>query len=146
MAGGMMSQAMMGNPGMKEALEKNWEELRNLEGVPVRTITQMVTVPAGMEFDADAVLAAEGQPLEAGDMPSGMDAAMGALGRRMGGMLGRRNREEAEQEAPAGPTAQTITMRSVSSIEEIDTGALSDDLFQPPPDYTERQPEWMRGG
>jgi hypothetical protein len=146
MASGMMGPAMMGNPDMKEAFEKNWEEMKNMEGVPVRTTTHMVTVPAGMEFDPDAVLAAEDQPLEAGDMPSGMDAAMGALGRRMGGMLGRGNREEADPEAPAGPTTQTITMRSVSTIEEIDTGALSDDLFQPPPDYTERQPEWMRGG
>jgi hypothetical protein len=98
-----------------------------------------------MDFDADAVLAAEGQPLEAGDMPSGMDAAMEAM-RRMGGMPGRRNREEAEPEAPAGPTTQTITMRSVSSIEEIKTEPLPDDLFQPPPEYTERQPDWMRGG
>ena len=64
----------------------------------------------------------------------------------MGGILGRRNREEEEPEAPAGPTTQTITMRSVSTIEEIETGSLSDDLFRPPPEYTERQPEWMRGG
>lgn len=146
MAGGMMGQSMMGNPSMKEAFEKNWEAMRNMEGVPVRTVTQMVTVPAGMEFDADAVLAAEGQPLEAGEMPSGMDAAMEALGRRMGGVLGRRNQEREEPEAPTGPTAQTITMRSVSTVEEIKTGPLPDDLFHPPADYTERQPEWMRGG
>ena len=145
MAGGM-SQFMMGNPNMKEAFEKNWEEMKNMEGVPVRTTTHMVTVPAGMEFDPDAVLAAEGKPLEAGEMPSMAEAARGALGRTMGGILGRRNREEGEPEAPAGPTTQTITMRSVSTIEEIETGSLSDDLFRPPPEYTERQPEWMRGG
>jgi hypothetical protein len=114
--------------------------------VPVRTTTHMVTVPAGMEFDPGAVLAAEDQPLEAGEMPSMAEAARGALGRAMGGMLGRRNREEADPEIPAGPTTQTITMRSVSSIEDIKTEPLPDDLFQPPPEYTERQPEWMRGG
>jgi hypothetical protein len=145
MAGGM-SQLMMGNANMKEAFEKNWEEMKNMEGVPVRTTTHMVTVPAGMEFDPGAVLAAEDQPLEAGEMPSMAEAARGALGRAMGGMLGRRNREEADPEIPAGPTTQTITMRSVSSIEDIKTEPLPDDLFQPPPEYTERQPEWMRGG
>jgi hypothetical protein len=150
MAGGMAG-AMMGNPGMREALEKNAEVMKDLEGVPVRTVTHMVTVPAGMEFDPDAVLAAEDQPLESGDMPSAEDmargAARGAMSRRLGGLLGRRNQEPQEEpDAPAGPAAQTITMRSSSTIQEIKTTSLSEDLFQPPPDYTERQPEWMRGG
>jgi hypothetical protein len=145
MAGGM-GQVMMGNPDMKEAFEKNWEEMKNMEGVPVRTTTHMVNVPGEMAFDPEAVLASEGQPLETGEMPSMAEAARGALGRRMGDILGRRNREEGEPEAPVGPTVQTITMRSVSTIEEIETGSLSDDLFRPPPDYTERRPEWIRGG
>jgi len=146
----LMSQALAGNPNMKDALETNWAEMKDMEGVPVRTVTHMVSVPAGMEFDPDAVLAAADQPLEAGEMPSAQDAAMeaakGAMGRRLGGLLGRGKKEEKEPEAPTGPAVQTITMRSVSTIEEIRTDALPDDLFQPPANYTERRPEWMKGG
>ena len=74
------------------------------------------------------------------------EAAGGAMGRRLGGLFGRRNKEEEKPEAPAGPTAQSITMRTISTIGEIETGSLPDDLFQPPPDYTERQPDWVKGG
>jgi hypothetical protein len=146
---GAMSQAMMGNPDMKKAMEQNREEMKNVEGVAVRTVTQFVSVPAGMEFDPDAVLTAEDQPLPTSEMPSVADAAKeaagGALGRRLGGLLGRRNQEREEPETPTGPTTQSITMRSISTIQEINTGSLPDDLFQPPPDYTERQPDWMKG-
>ena len=146
---GLMSQAMAGNPNMKEAFQKNWEEMKDMEGVPVRTVTHMVSVPAGMAFDPDAVLAAADQPLEAGETPSVQDAAAeaakGAMGRRLGGLLGRGKKEEPKPDAPAGPAVQTITMRSVSTIQDINTDALPDDLFQPPPDYSEHTPDWMKG-
>ncbi len=144
MAGGM-GQIMMGNPNMKEAFEKNFEEMKDVEGVPVRTVAQLVMVPAGMPFDPDAVLAAEDEPLESDEMPSASEMARGAMGRRLGGLLGRRNQEQEESEE-AGPTTQTITMRTTSTIQDIKTTPLSDDIFQPPAGYTERQPEWMRGG
>lgn len=146
---GAMSQALAASPGMQEAFQKNWEEMKDMEGVPVRTVTHMVSVPAGVEFDPNAVLAAADKPLETVDMPSASDvakdAARGAMGRRLGGLMGRRQ-QEAQPEAPAGPATQTITMRAVSTIEEIKTGPLSGDLFQTPPDYKERRPDWARGG
>ena len=146
---GAMAQAMAGNPSFQEAMEKNMAEMKDMEGVPVRTTTHMVSVPAGMEFDAEAVLAAADQPLESVEMPSMADAAReaarGALGRRMGGLLGRRNQEEEEPREPEAPAAQTITMRSVSTLQDIRTESLSADLFQPPAGYEERQPEWLRG-
>ncbi len=148
--GAVMAQAMGGgNASMQEAMEKNMEIMKELGGVPVRTVTHMVSVPAGMEFDAGAVLAAADKPLDAAEGPSAQDAAMAAareaMGGRLGGLLGRGKKEE-EPEAPAGPVGQTITMRTVSTIEGIRTEALPDDLFQPPSNYTEKRPDWMRGG
>ena len=66
------------------------------------------------------------------------------MGSRLGGLPGRQS--QAEAGVPAGPAVQTITMRVVSTLEEIRTAPLPDDLFQPPPDYAERLPEWWRGG
>jgi len=147
--GSAMAQAMGGNSSMQEAMEKNMEIMKDMDGVPVRTVTHMVSVPGGMEFDARAVLAAADKPLEAGEGVSADDAAMAAakeaMGGRLGGLLGRGKKEE-KPEAPAGPARQTITMRTVSTMEGIKTESLSADLFQPPAGYTEKQPEWMRGG
>lgn len=143
------AETFMANPLMKAMMEQGQGGFEGMEGMPVRTVTSFVTVPAGMEFDLEAVLAVADQPLEAGEAMSptelAMEAARGAMGRRLGGLMGR-NREEEEPEAPTGPTSQTITMRSVTHIEEVRTETLSDDLFLPPPDYTEREPDWMRGG
>ena len=145
----LLSQALAGNRYLKGALEKNRAEMQALEGVPVRTVLHTVSVPAGMAFDPDAVLEAADHPLEVGEMPSTPEAAMEMmremLGSRMGGLPGWQIQEE-EEGAPAGPTVQTITMRVVSTLEEIRTDPLPDDLFHPPPDYAERLPEWWRGG
>lgn len=143
------AEAFMANPIMKAMMEKGQDEMKGLEGLPVKTVTSFVNVPAGMDFDLEAVLAAADQPLEAGEAVSpgamAMEAAKGAMGRRLGGLLGRK-REEEKPEAPPGPATQTITIRTVTLMEEIRTEPLSDDLFLPPPDYTETKPDWMKGG
>ena len=111
---------------------------------------------AGYELVADRVLShgltgtqfRVDEPLEAGEGMSMQDAAMqaarGAMGRRLGGLMGR-NRQAEEPEEPTGPTAQSITMRTITLVEDIRTSALSDDLFTPPDGYTERRPDWMGG-
>ncbi len=146
--GAMASQFMAGHPGLAEAFEKNFEEMGKMEGVPVKTVTHVVTVPHGASFDPEAVLAAAGQPLAtSGESLTGQAAAAAAreaMGRISGGLLGRR-RQQAEPEAEA-PAAQSITMRTTALIEELRTGAIADDLFRPPPGYTERKPDWMGGG
>lgn len=152
---GVLSQALAGNPSMQEAIERNWAEMQDaemqdMEGVPVLTVINVVSVPAGAAFDPGAVLDAADQPLEVGELPSTPEAALEMareiLGGLMGGVQGRRSREETEPVIPAGPVAQTITMRSTATLEEIRTDNLPDDLFRPPPDYTERRPPWMKGG
>lgn len=154
--GGMgtaMAQVMAGRPDLKEAMEENLKVMGEMQGVPVRTVVHMVMVPPGMTFDGEAVLAKADEPLSSGmgqaaagaAGEAATDAVRGALSRRMGGLLGRRNQEEEEKPEEVAPE-QTITLRTVTSISDIQTGSLPEDLFQPPAEYQERQPEWMGGG
>lgn len=142
---GLMSQLLAGNPNLKEAIEKNQGEMNGMEGVPVRTVTHLVSVPAGMEFDAEAVLAAADEPLEVDEMPSNPEAARGSMGRALGDLLGRQREGQRDPQGLARPAVQAITMRSTLTIQEIRTDDLPDDLFRPPPNYTERRPPWMGG-
>ena len=154
--GGMgtaMAQVMAGRPDLKEAMEENLKVMGEMQGVPVRTVVHMVMVPPGMTFDGEAVLAKADEPLSSGmgqaaagaAGEAATDAVRGALSRRMGGLLGRRNQEEEEKPEEVAPE-QTITLRTVTSISDIQTGSLPEDLFQPPAEYQERQPERMGGG
>ncbi|MGW8265680.1 MAG: hypothetical protein ACWGSQ_04880 [Longimicrobiales bacterium] len=143
---GLMSGVLAGNPNLMEAIEKNQAEMSGLKGVPVRTVLHLVSVPAGMEFDAEAVLAAADEPLAVDEMPSDPEAARESMERMLGGLLGRERGGRQDPQALAGPAVQAITMRSTTTIQEIRTDALPDDLFRPPPNYAERRPDWMRGG
>jgi hypothetical protein len=119
----------------------------------VKTVSSFVLVPAGMELDWEAVLAAADEPLGSG-MGELMGQAAGrgaeaaardAMSRISGGILGRRG----QQEEPGGqptPGTQSIVMRITSSVEGVQTGPVADDLRRPPSGYEERVPEWMRGG
>lgn len=143
------AMALMANPMIQEMMEEARQEMEGLEGMPVKTVSSFVTVPAGAELDLDAVLAGEGEPLEVEEGMSMQDlareAARGAMGRRLGGLLGQ-NREAEEADVPAGPAVQTITMRTTTLIQDLETRALSEELFQPPAGYAERRPDWLRGG
>jgi hypothetical protein len=143
-----LTQAFSQDPKMRDAFERNMEEMRELEGMPVKTVTSMVLVPVGQEFDPDAVLEAADQPLEAsGGMGDLMGQAAGGAARqalgRMGGMLGRgRNREREEE--PQG--RQSIMTRVTSVLQDVRTSGIPDSLFSPPEGYQEQTPPWMGGG
>ena len=140
-----LQQAFASDPRMKEAFETSMEEMKELEGMAVKTVSSFVMVPAGMELDRDAVLAAIDQPLGSG-MGDLMGQAAGrgardAVGRIAGGILGRRRQQQEEPQAEAA--TQTIMMRITSTVEDVQTGPVSDDLRRPPSDYEEKAPEWM---
>lgn len=142
-----LQQAFAQDPRMREAFEKNMEEMSQLRGIPVKTVTSMVMVPTDQAFDAEAVVAASDEPLSAGaggllGQAAGA-AASGAAREAMGrvsGMFGRRNREE-KKPAEAAP-AQSIFMRITSLLEDVQTSGVPDSVFQPPADYTEGSPPW----
>ena len=139
--GGGMAAAFASDPRMQEAFEQNKGALGDLEGLALKTVSTFVTVPAGMEFDAEAILAGMDEPLASGE---GMDAgaAAAAAMKSLGGMFGRRGQEEEDEE---GPQVQSIMMRTISTIEDIRTSGIADDLFQIPEGYTKIDPG-MGGG
>jgi len=145
-------QAFASDPRMQEAFELSMEEMKDLGGMQVKTVTSFVTVPAGMPFDGEAILAAADQPLSEGvGSAMGDAAAEGAkeAARRSvrgltRGLLGRRKKEEPPEEAQPQPV-QTIIMRMTSLLEDVSTAVLSADLFRPAADYTEKAPEWIGG-
>lgn len=155
MGGGGMGtafqQAFASDPRMKDMFEENAEKMKDMDGVPVETIVLFVNVPFGAELDVEAVLAAADKPLSDGPGMGGI-AAEGARAaardamKNISGLLGRKNKEQEEPGEEAGPATQTITMKSVSTIEGVTVGPVSQTLFKPTEGYVEKVPEWLRRG
>jgi hypothetical protein len=139
-AGQGFAAAFGSDPRMQQAFEENKDALKDLEGLPLKTVSAFVMVPEGMEFDGDAVLASLDEPLATEEGPTDPAAAAAAAMKSLGGILGRGGQQE-----EAGPQVQTITMRTISTIEDIRTSGLSDDLFQIPEGYTKINPMGMGG-
>ena len=147
---GALQQAFASDPRMQEAFERSAQEMEELDGLAVRTISSFVLLAPGVELDRDVILASVDQPLSsgAGDVMAGAaaagarEAARGAVRGLTRGILGRRQEEPAPEQPEAGP-AQTIVMRTTSVVDDVGTAALSPDLFKPPTDYTERKPDWV---
>jgi hypothetical protein len=147
---GALQQAFASDPRMQEAFERSAQEMEELDGLAVRTISSFVLLAPGVELDRDVILASVDQPLSsgAGDVMAGAaaagarEAARGAVRGLTRGILGRRQEEPEPEQPQAGP-AQTIVMRTTSVVEDVGTAALSPDLFKPPTDYIERKPDWV---
>ena len=152
---GAIQQALASDPRMQEAFEENMEAMKEMDGLAVKTVTSFVTVPPGKEFDSDNVLAMTDQPLSAGvgeavadaAAEGAQEAARGAVRNLTRGILGRRGRQEEEPEEEAQPEpVQVILMRTVSTVGDITTGPLPDELFLPTLGYQETDPPWKGTG
>jgi hypothetical protein len=110
-------------------MEEAAKEAQKMKGVPLRTETYMVLLPAGLEFDRTAAI--EGKA----DSSTG-EAAKGALGGMLRGRLGVRSDKDAapEEQKPR----QTTFVKMISETTDIRTTSLSADLFSPPAGYTEK--------
>ena len=147
-----LQQAFSQDPRLRDAMEKNMEEMGELQGIPVKTVTSMVMVPLGQGFDAEAVVAASDEPLASGGMGDLLGQAAGAAASgaareamgRLGGILGRKKKEE-ERPAEAART-QAIFMRITSLLEDVQTSGIPDSVFEPPADYTREEAPGWRGG
>jgi hypothetical protein len=130
------AQAMM---GMMQAYGINPEDLEEaaskLEGFPMKSIitfrgegdqfAQAAEEESGEEGEAEE---GEAKEEDEGSATSGSSAAAKALG----GLFGKKKDKEKEPEEPAGPPSIfTATML----VEEITTGAVSDESFTPPAKY-----------
>lgn len=136
-AGTEMAGAFAIDPAMAEAGKHIAEQMKGLGGVPVRTVTSIVMVPAGAALDREAILAEADKPLgSAGPAGGGLDAARQALG----GMLGRRRQQQAAPEQEAVPSGPSVVMRTTQTIEEVREGAIPAERFQVPEGYRETAP------
>ncbi len=136
LAGAGMAGVGGGGPAGGPASARLAQELRGLEGIPVRTVTSFVTVPAGAALDVDEILAQSDKPLvSAGDVAAA--GAREAARQAIGGILGRGRREEARPAEPAPPTAPTVTMRVTQWVEGVRVGPIPEDRFQVPAGYRE---------
>lgn len=146
-----LQQAFAQDPRMQEAFEKSAQEMEELDGLAVKTISSFVLLSPRMELDRGAILAAADQPLSsgAGEVLAGaaaagaQEAARSAVRGLTRGVLGRRQEEPAAAQPEARPS-QSIVMRTTSVVEDVRTSPLSPDLFRPPADYVERKPEWIK--
>lgn len=131
-----LDAALAGDPAMAEWGKRLAEEMKGLEGIPVRTVTSMVMVPPGATFDREAVLAAGDKPSEGGGGASAANAARQALG----GLMGRGRRQQQEQPAPDAAPTQSVFMRVIQTVQDVKTGAIPDERFQVPAGYREMIP------
>jgi hypothetical protein len=129
----------MWDPRMAAGLERVAERIAEFEGTPLRTVTTIAFVPAGVEMDVDALLAWE--PASMGDRVrqaaagQAREAARGALRNLSRGLLGG-DRDAAEEETE--PEMRPL-LRMTTEIADIrDRGAPAADLFQVPAGYGER--------
>ncbi len=120
------------DPRLREGLEQLEAEMGELRGATLRSVSHFVVVPDGVEFDREAVLRDADRSLAA---DVGQAVARGALAgaRRRLGRFGRGNREP-EKPKPQ----QAVVMRIKIEVEDVEVGTLADELFEPPPDYTEQ--------
>lgn len=155
---GAIQQALASDPRMKEAFEKNMEVMKEMDGLAVKTVTSFVVVPPEQELNKDEVLAMSDQPISEGvggvlagaasdaAKKEAADQARGAVRNLTRGLLGRRGNQEEEAPAAVEVPRQAILMRMTSTVQDIKTGPLPAELFQPAPDYVQKDPPWKKAG
>lgn len=151
MFGGSSGMEGMGAMGagmgarMQQAMEEQQEALQELEGVPVRTVMNWISLAPDVELDAMAAL--EQDLGGGGGMDMGGSAAAAARS-ALSGLFGGGGDDEEEEEEPenAGPAGQSVIMRAVTEIHDVEEGSVDPSIFQVPDGYTERAMPGMPGG
>ncbi len=136
-----MEEAFGQDPRIKAGMEKAAKEAAKLEGIQLKGTTYVVLLPPGTEFDRQ--LALEGPRKKEGSGAS--DAAKKAVSNKLGGLLGRKPKEEPTEETPAAPQQATL-MTTTTEVTSIDVGPVPADRFAVPAGYTEVHPPTATGG
>lgn len=121
-------------PGAGEAIKKAGGEMRKLEGAAVRQTMYMATVPEGVKFDRDLLMASgekkkEDEPKKKG----GFGAMMKAAAAKAQGM---------EEEPSANkPPAQGLLFKSTTDIIDVQRTVVDGAIFSPPAGYKKVTPK-----
>jgi len=136
----------------RAAVERNKEELEQLDGIPVKSTMYFVLVPPEAELDRDAVLALNGNPISEGlgsqmaDMAaeSAAESAKDAVESRLGGLFdgGDDDDDDNKEEVPA-PTP-SVLLRATVTVTDVEETILDAAIFGPRTGYAEEMPEQLR--
>ena len=138
-SGPALGQLLASNPDLGVAMERQAEELAELEGMTLESVGYLVTVPPGRSFDRDAALARAqeslGSQVGGGAAQGAGDQARQAVGRALGGLFGR---GQPEPEPEPAELEQSVLFRVRTQVIEVERGSFPDALFEVPGGYTER--------
>jgi hypothetical protein len=118
-----LGTAMAGQPGQRTAFERAAEEMKKVEGAPVRTTLYMVVGTTDNAFDRAALLAEQA--------PSGGSTLGGIARGALGGLLGGRAPERAPEREPT----QAMVFKVVDELIDVSTGPVDEALFETPAAY-----------
>jgi hypothetical protein len=137
-AAGMMAGLTAFDPRMKDMMAKNMEALGEVEGIALRTRMHFVTVPPGVTLDRQKVVDEGGESLGGGASGAAKGGAAEAMRQALGGLFGGGRQSTPEPEPDEPPElAQSVFLRLNTEVSNAETVAISGDLFQPTPGYTE---------
>jgi hypothetical protein len=130
------------DPRVKEGFEAAAKEMQKLQGIPLRSTTYMIVVPAGVTFDRKLAL----------DEPAPAQTAAAPEPKKSGGLRGFMNKvksaaEEASKKSdePQGPPKQSTLMTMTDEVKSISTGPIPAETFAPPAGYREVKPRSVGG-
>ena len=133
-----MQAAFNTNPQLKEGFEAAAKERAKLPGVPLRTTTYVVFVPAGLEFDRQLALndvAASPKP-DSSEKKGG-----GGLRGMMRGLQKAAEEANKKSDKPAAPPKQGTMMSVTTEVQSVETGRIDAAIFSPPAGYREIKPQ-----
>lgn len=143
-----MEAAFVHDPRLRAAIERNREELDELDGAAVKSVGYFVIVPNGAKLDRDAVLATEGKPISEGLGSvlgrAAADGAASAVRGRLGGLLGRRGGDDKPKEEETPDPQPSLIARITAIVTDAQETTLDAAHFQPHEGYGEQMPQFFR--
>lgn len=121
-----MAGAFASDPKLRAGMEKAAQEAAKIEGLPVRSTTHFVMVPAGKPFDRTAAMAPK---------PAQQNAAQQSLRGALSGLMGGRGRQAQQASATGDAPTQATFLTVTTEVRNITLESLAASLFEPPAGY-----------
>jgi hypothetical protein len=126
-------------PGAKEGMEAAAAEMKKVPGVPVRTTTYMVLVPAGQKLDRELVLAGGKKADEKAGEEKKESKGLGGF---MNKMKKAAEAKQAEGDGEGKTASQSTVFSVTSELKDVQAGGVPADAFSIPAGYKEQKPKY----